>query len=205
MKNSKTVKSLYCFIVLGIIFGISGIIITAINSVPKTIDILNYVFLVTQLVFGASIIIISTKITHKFFHFFTGLVFIFWSLLSIAIQVIPFVTTKELWPLYGVLAALALFISGLLKYGSLKFGYVIPSTTLFVMGVWYILFSTRIIKMSFTSVVANLGPLFLLSIALFLVIFFLMQQRHKELVFSDEEQGTFSDEEVSFKSETEEE
>ena len=204
MKDNKTVKSLYCFIVLGIIFGISGIVITAINSVPKTIDILNYVFLIAQLVLGASIIIISTKITHKFFHFFMGLIFIFWSLLSITIQIIPMVTSKELWPLYGVLAALALFISGLLKYGSLKFGYVIPSTTLFVMGVWYILFSTRIIKMSFTSVVANLGPLFLLSIALFLVIFFLMQQRHKELVFSDEEQGTFSDEEVSFKTETEE-
>ena len=104
----------------------------------------------------------------------------------------------------SILAALALFISGLLKYGSLKFGYVIPSATLTIMGVWYTLFSTQIIKMSFKSVVANLGPLFLLSIALFLIFFFLMQQRHKELVFSDEEQGTFSDEEVSFKSELEE-
>ena len=204
MKTNKTVKSLYCFIVLGIIFGISGVVITAFNTVPKTIDILNYVFLFVQLFFGSAVIVISRRITHKFFHFFMGLIFIFWSLFSISIELNPYFTTKELWPVYGILAALALFISGLLKYGSLKFGYVIPSATLTIMGVWYTLFSTQIIKMSFKSVVANLGPLFLLSIALFLIFFFLMQQRHKELVFSDEEQGTFSDEEVSFKSELEE-
>ena len=204
MKTTKSIKALSCFIVLGIILGITGVVLTAINTVPKTIDVLNYVFMFIQLILGTAIILMSRKITHKFFDFFMGLLFIFWSLLSIIIEVTPVLTTKELWPVYGILAAAALFISGLLKYGKLKFGYVIPSATLFIMGSWYFLFSTKIIKISFKSVVANLGPLFLLSIALFLIFFFLAQQKHKELVFSDEETGTFSDEEVSFKTEIEE-
>ena len=204
MKMNKSIKSLYCFIVLGIILGITGIILAAINTVPKTIDVLNYVFMFIQLILGTAIVLMSRKITHLFFHFFMGLLFIFWGLLSIIIEFTPVLTTKELWPVYGILASAALFISGLLKYGKFKFGYVIPSATLFIMGGWYFLFSMKIIKISFKSVVANLGPLFLLSIALFLIFFFLAQQKHKELVFSDEETGTFSDEEVSFKTEIEE-
>lgn len=203
MELKKVIKLLYCFIVAGIILGIAGVVIAAINSAPKSIDVLNHVFMFILLIMGISVVIISRKITHKFFHFFMGLLFSFWSLLSIVIEANTLFTSKELWPIYGILAAIALFVSGLLKYGSMKFGYVIPSATLFGMGMWYFLFSMKIIKMSFKSVVATLGPAFMLSIAVFLILFFLVQQRHKELVFSDEETGTFSDEEVSFKSDLE--
>ena len=94
--------------------------------------------------------------------------------------------------------------AGLWKYKVLKFGYLIPSVTLFGMGVWYSFFSFQIIKKSFSSIACTLGPLFMISIAVFLVVFFLMQQRHKELVFSDDETGVFSDEESSISSELEE-
>ncbi len=200
----KINKSLYCIIILGIILAIVGVVLTAFNTVPRTVDVINYISLIIQLGLGIAIVEISRKLTHLFFHFFIGLVFIFWSLLGFAITINPWFTSKELWPIYGVLAAVAIFISGLLKYRSMKFGYVIPSATLFGMGLWYFLFSMKIIKMSFKSIAATLGPLFMLSIAVFLVLFFLVQQRHKELIFSDEETGTFSDEEVSFKSDMEE-
>ncbi len=117
--------------------------------------------------------------------------------------VFPF-TIKEFWPLFGVIAGLLWFIAGCLKYGRLKFGFVIPSVTLFGMGLWYSLFSFGIVKLSFKSVACSLGPVFMISIAVFLVLFFLAQQRHKELVFSDEETGVFSDEESSIRSELEE-
>ena len=44
-----------------------------------------------------------------------------------------------------------------------------------------------------------------LLIAVFLIVFFFLQQKHKELVFSDEETGVFADEEASFNSELEDE
>ncbi len=127
-----------------------------------------------------------------------------WSGLSFLVDVVLPFTVKEAWPIYGVTAGLALFISGYIKYKSVKFGYGIPSVVLFGMGIWYSLFSMHIIKMSFGTVVATLGPFFMGSVALFLVLFFLLQQKHKELVLEDEEIGTFSDEEPFFKSDSEE-
>ena len=61
----------------------------------------------------------------------------------------------------------------------------------------------NIITMSFRLVVMTLGPVFLISVAAILVIYFLVQQKHKELVVSDEEIGVFSDEEASFKFDSE--
>ena len=115
-------------------------------------------------------------------------------------------TIKEFWPLFGVITGILWFIAGRMKYCKLKFGFVIPSVTLFGMGLWYSLFSFEIIKLSFKSVACSLGPIFMVSIAVFLVLLFLAQQRHKELVFSDEEEtGVFSDEESSIRSELEDE
>ena len=59
------------------------------------------------------------------------------------------------------------------------------------------------IKLSFKSVALTLGPLFMLLVAILLIVFFFVQQKHRELVFSDEETGIFSDEESSIKSELE--
>jgi hypothetical protein len=109
-----------------------------------------------------------------------------------------------MWPLLGVSAGLLWFVAGKWKYKVLKFGYLIPSITLFGMGCWYSLFSFGLIKLSFRAVAITLGPLFMLLIAVFLILFFLLQQKHKELVFSDEETGVFSDEEASFKSDDDE-
>ena len=61
----------------------------------------------------------------------------------------------------------------------------------------------HIIKMSFRTVVATLGPFFMGSVALFLILFFLLQQRHEELVVKDEEIGVFSDEETLFNANSE--
>ena len=81
--------------------------------------------------------------------------------------------------------------------------FLIPSVTLFGMGCWYSLFSFGLVKLSFKTVAITLGPLFMLLIAVFLIVFFFVQQKHKELVFSDEETGIFADEEASFNPETE--
>ena len=102
----------------------------------------------------------------------------------------------EFWPCFVVLAGVLLIISGLYKYKKLKFGFVIPSFTLIGMGGWYLLFSFKIIKFSFLTIAAILGPVFMLAIAVFLILFFLAQQRHKELVIKDENTGTFEDEDV---------
>ena len=108
-----------------------------------------------------------------------------------------------MWPLLGIVAGILWFIAGRWKYKVLKFGYLIPSVTMFGMGLWYLLFSFGLISLSFKSVALTLGPLFMLMVAVLLIVFFFVQQKHSELVFSDEETGIFSDEESLIKSELE--
>lgn len=199
MVYEKMLKPVYSMIAAGIILAISSLVFAIINPASKSIDILNLIFLILQAGVGIAIMIVSLKVTHKFFHIFIGLVFLFWSIISILINVVLPYTEKELWPLYGVAAAIAMFISGYRKYGSIKFGYLIPSVFFFGMGIWYLFFSMNIITLSFRLVVMTLGPVFLISVAAILVIYFLVQQKHKELVVSDDEIGVFSDEEASFK------
>jgi hypothetical protein len=204
MKDLRGHKPVRVLNIFGILFVITCAIITILNPISKSVNILNITFLILQAGIGLSVVIISRKITKKFFHLFVGLLYLFWSILALFMELVFPFTIKEFWPLFGVIAGLLWFIAGCLKYGRLKFGFVIPSVTLFGMGLWYSLFSFGIVKLSFKSVACSLGPVFMISIAVFLVLFFLAQQRHKELVFSDEETGVFSDEESSIRSELEE-
>ena len=204
MSISKLTKSLYFMIALGILILAACFMFAVLNPVSRSIDILNLVLLIFQAGIGIGIIVLGKIITHKFFHMFIGLVFFLCSMVSIiTVLVLPF-GFKEIWPIYGVIAGLALFVSGFLKYKSVKFGYLIPAVTLFGMGIWYLLFSLQIMPLSFSMVVYTLGPAFLIMVAFLLVAYFFVQQKHSDLVFKDEEIGVFSDEEASFKSDMDE-
>ena len=199
MVSDKMLKPVHFMIAAGIVLAVSCLAFAVINPASKSIDILNIIFLILQASFGIAIIVASKKISHKFFHMFMGYIFLFWSIISILTDIILPFTKKEMWPMYGVAAGVAMIIAGYRKYRSIKFGYLIPAVTLCGMGIWYLFFSMNIITLSFRIVVFTLGPVFLISVAALLVIFFLVQQKHKELVFSDDEIGVFSDEEASFK------
>lgn len=204
MNTERNIKSIYVLIICGILLAIGCTVISLVNPESKPINILNTIFIVIQAVIGLATIIIARKITKKFFHFFTGLLYLSWSLIYLVAYTFFSYELKEMWPLLGISAGILWFVAGKWKYQSLKFGYLIPSVTLFGMGCWYAFFSFGLIKLSFKTVALTLGPLFMLLIAVFLIAFFLLQQKHKELVFSDEETGIFADEEATFKSELDE-
>lgn len=205
MNTQKNIKSIYFLIVFGILFTLGCAAIALVHPVSRPVNILNIIFIVAQAGIGISTLIIALKVTKKFFHFFMGLLYLCWSLIYLVTYTFFSFALHEMWPLLGVSAGILWFIAGKWKYNGLKFGYLIPSFTLFGMGCWYSLFSFGIIKLSFKTVASTLGPLFMLFIAVFLILFFLLQQKHKELVFSDEETGIFADEEVSTVMEDEDE
>ena len=205
MKDLKSYKPIYVLIAFGILFVITCAIITFLHPISKPINVLNITFMVLQAGIGLSVVIISRKFTKKFFHLFVGLLYLCWSIFSLFTELVFPFTIKEVWPVFGVITGILWFIADRIKYGRLKFGFVIPSVTLFGMGLWYSLFSFNVIKLSYKSIACSLGPIFMVAIAVFLVLLFLAQQKHKELVFSDEETGVFSDEEASFRSELEDE
>ena len=186
MNTGKNIKSIYVLIVFGILLAIGCTTIVIINPVSKPVNILNLIFIIIQAGIGLATAILAKKVTKKFFDFFMGLLYLSWSLIYLIAYTMFDFQFKEMWPLLGVSAGILWFVAGWWKYRTLKFGYLIPSVTLFGMGCWYSLFSFGLIKLSFEMVASTLGPLFMLLIAVFLIVFFYAQQRHKELVFPDD-------------------
>ena len=204
MNTEKNIKSIYVLIIFGILLAIGCTTIVIIQPQSRPVNILNLFFIIVQFAIGIATTVIARKVTKKFFDFFMGLLYLSWSLIYLVTYTLFSFRFKEMWPLLGISAGILWFVAGKWKYGALKFGYLIPSFTLFGMGCWYSLFSFGLIKLSFKTIAITLGPLFMLLIAVFLISFFFLQQKHKELVFSDEETGVFADEESNIKSELEE-
>ena len=204
MNTEKNIKSIYVLIVFGILFVIGCTVFALFHPVSRSVNILNIAFIVIQAGIGIATIVVAQKLTKKFFHLFMGLLYLIWSFIYFFANTLFSYSLKEMWPLLGISAGLLWFIAGRTKYKTIKFGYLIPSVTLFGMGIWYSLFSFGLISLSFETVASTLGPLFMLLIAVFLIVFFFLQQKHSELVFSDEETGVFSDEESSIQTDLEE-
>lgn len=199
----KKIKSIYFLIIAGVLLVIACTLMALHKEPSRSANILNLIFIIVQAIIGLITVVIARKVTGKFFHFFAGMLYFFWSMIYLASYAFFSWSLNQMWPLLGIVAGILWFIAGRWKYKVLKFGYLIPSVTMLGMGLWYSLFSFGLIRLSFKSVALTLGPLFMLMVAVLLIVFFFVQQKHSELVFSDEETGIFSDEESSIKSELE--
>lgn len=198
-KSSKILNLLVC---CEIIFFVICAILSMIQNRSKPVDVANIALIISEFLIGVLILAVSMRITHKYFQMFIGMIFLAYSILTTFVIYIIDSDLGKWWPVYGIFSGLFLFVAGLFKYHRVKFGYLFPSIVILGMGLWYSLFSFSIIKFSFRIIAATLGPLFLLLIAVGLILFFLLQQKHKELVITDEETGVFSDEGVSLNTES---
>lgn len=192
--NEKSSKSLNILVSIGILLFTYVCVFYSFSARKNIIDILCIILLSFQIIIGSIICTLATIRTKKASHLFLGSIFVFWGALSILINyILPF-TIRQCWPIFGICAGILLFCSGLFKYRKIKFGYGIPAITLCCCCIWFSLFSFKIIKISFLSIAGTLGPLFMLLIAIILIVYFLLQQKHKELIISDEDTGVFLDE-----------
>lgn len=151
-----------------------------------------------QIFFGIVATVFALKVTRKAYQLFLSLFVTLCGIFQVLMvnKVLTF-TLKQGWPLIGVFGAVVLFISGFVKYRKIKVGYLFPAVMLLLLSIWYLLFSFKLVPFSFTFVVSTIGPIFVILIVMLLVGFFILQQRHKELVITDDEAGVFSDEDIS--------
>lgn len=181
-----------------------GIVLFALNSIffyintpKKALSVTIFFSFVVQILLGLAVVICSLLFTNKSYQFFIGLLLCGWGILSgLITYVLPY-NDKYWWPLYLIEASVFIFLAGKIKYGRLKFGYLIPSLSLFIMGIWFSLFSFKIVTVSFKTIVILFGPAFIGLMAISLICVFLIQKHHKKLILLDEDSGDFDDEEIS--------
>lgn len=196
MKSERSTTLLNVLIILDIVFFALCSFVLIINSTRRFIEVLFLISIILQVLLGMCVFFLSIFVTHKAYHLYMGSLFVGWGFFTVIFTYSPEIGFKQGWPIFGIVTGVLYLFSGFYKYKKIKFGYLIPSMTLTLMSVWYSMFSFKIIKISFLSLAGTLGPVFMLLIAFALIIFFFAQQKHKELIFPDDETGTFSDEEV---------
>lgn len=113
---------------------------------------------------------------------------------------------KELWPLSIILCGFCLFLTGYARYRHVRSSYFYPSILIDVLGVFFLLFSLKVIKVSFLRFFQIFGPILLVILGIFLVIVFGIQQNPAfHFHYDEEEYETENDDPaLSFNGEAEE-
>ncbi len=104
------------------------------------------------------------------FLFLSGII-----VLLIEFQILPF-SYAEMWPSFLIASGLALFPAGLYRLKRLRTIYLFPAISMIVLGMFFQLFSTHIIPISFKEFVTRWWPFFLIGIGIALVVIFVVQQ-----------------------------
>lgn len=194
MKESIRKFVILLLIVVGLgVFGLNAFFLFS-SSLGKRSEIIYIASIIIQTLVGICTCVMVLKNSKKVSYLFTGLSLILIALMDFFVSFVFSYTIWQWWPVYGLFLSIILLICGIYKYKKLKFGFTIPAITIFCMCGWYTLFSFKIIKIPFMTVVWHLGIAFLFAVAAFLIFFFFLQQNHKELVISDEDSGSFEDE-----------
>lgn len=159
--------------------------------------IINYLPIVAALS-GIAVLVLSIRYTKRLHQIFIGFELLFWGIFVVLheLRILPY-TFMQWWPMIGVTAGIFLCIAGKVKYQKVLTGYFIPSLTLFLLGIWFMLFSFNIVKVPFQTVAIVGGPLFLMMSGVFIIALFLLQKNHSNLVAKDDENIDLETDEMS--------
>jgi hypothetical protein len=83
---------------------------------------------------------------------------------------------SNLWPTFVIIFGFTLILFSLYKFNQLKAVYFVPALVIIFFGIFFMLFSLGIIKVSFVSVASKLWPLLLVLCGGILITIFFCQQ-----------------------------
>ena len=196
-KKMDRYKFLDVLIVLGSIL-FSLVTITVFCFPGQRFDDALDTILLFQIIMGNAVMAFSFGRRNRFYQFYTGVILFLWGVFTFIFNKWLPLTIYQWWPVYVELSAFALLGSGFYKYRKMKLGFVFPAAALIGLGIWYSLFSFKIIPMSFAEASMIFGPILLISIAVLMFILLKMQNKNKKFIIEDED-DVFEEDEIPFK------
>lgn len=189
--NKKGYILLNLLLALSIILFLVVFIVTIFNSEKEHAKILDFLPVFLMIV-GLSVALLTPS-TKSSYQLFIGLGFIFIGGFSfLLMRGIIEGTLLQLWPVIGIGNGVILFIAGFYKYRKISFGFVIPSIAMIVLSAWFLLFSLKIVSISFKEFVIVFGPLLLVMLCVLLFVVYIFKRNTK----SSEEPDQFQDDEL---------
>lgn len=131
--------------------------------------------------FGAVFLFLALAFMQNFVFIFFGLSFLLSGVLMLLLEtkIIP-LSLKELWPVLVIICGISLFPAGFYKMKRVRTVYLFPAITLVVLGVLFLMFSLRVIKISFSKFFSFALPLVVILFGSTLVFLYLWQQIHQK-------------------------
>ncbi len=189
--NKKGYVLLNLLLALSIILFLVVFIVTIFNSEKEHAKILDFLPVFLMIV-GLSVALLTPS-TKSSYQLFIGLGFIFIGGFSfLLMRSIIGGTLLQLWPVIGIGNGVILLIAGFYKYRKISFGYVIPSIAMIVLSAWFLLFSLKIVSISFKEFIIVFGPLLLVMLCVLLFVVYIFKRNSK----SSEEPDQFQDDEL---------
>ncbi|MCI1208642.1 MAG: DUF5668 domain-containing protein [Treponema sp.] len=163
----------------GLLLVILGLLIFAV-ALPVNTFVKSY-WPVLILVAGAILLYLALTIIHNSFLLFIGLNLCFSGVVMLFTTTHFFpVTIEELWPVIAISSGIALVLCSLYNTGHIRAVYQIPAILLIALGVFFLLFSFDIIKMSFSRFINLFWPFLLIMLGGTLIGIFFYQRKFPE-------------------------
>ena len=133
---------------------------------PVIVLVLGIIFLFSSLAFTGN----SVSLFFGLFFLLMGIV-----LLLVDSGILPYGFSR-MWPTIMIAAALSLFPAGLYRARRVRTVYLFPAIMMLLLGIVFLLFSLRIIPVSFREVAARCWPLLFIVVGFSLVATLFVQQ-----------------------------
>lgn len=181
---SKNIK-INIVLVIGLALIFTGILLLtgyfAIN--PQSIFLFRGVIL---FILGAVLLFIELMTPTKTWLMFISVVLMLVSVIFVMSDVgfLPF-GIKNLWPSFIIIFGLSLILFSFYKNKQMKAVYLIPALTIIFFGVFFMLFSMKVIKANFVSLASKLWPLLLVLCGGILITIYFMQHHNLLKIVQD--------------------
>ena len=187
LKKLREISGKTFALVLGIILVIAGIFLMAQHSFTSEESITMRVKV--NIIAGAVFLFLGLGPFSNWFLILVGLFtlqmgFLF---LLVDLHVTPY-TMRQMWPILVCAAGISLVPAGLYKLKRMKSIYLFPAILLILLGVFFSLFSFRILNGSLSLFMHQWWPILIVITGVILVVLYFIQQvRKKDFPYMDDD------------------
>jgi hypothetical protein len=169
----------------GFLFFLTGIILMLILPAKRVDSFSSFFFLF--LIIVSTFVIYMSIICNNYLFLYLGLNLFVYSIGATIIK-INFLESelKRLWPIMLISFGITLIPAGYIKMKKFKTVYIVPATFLSILGIVFMLFSFKIIKVSFGTFFKYAWPVLLILAGLFLIIYYFYSQTSTKTLLDDD-------------------
>lgn len=187
LKKLREISGKTIALVLGIMLVIAGIFLMASHSFTSEETISMRV--IVNIVLGALLLFLGLGPFSNWFLILAGLFVLQlgFLLLLVDLHVIPY-TMRQAWPILVSAAGIALVPAGLYRLKRMRSIYLFPAILLILLGIFFSLFSFRILNVSLSLFMHRWWPILIVFTGVILVaLYFIQQVRKKDFPYMDDD------------------